>query len=152
MAEELDQTLDGMREKTRALNDSLKSLNAEGLDNLSRLVASLSSAARQPRQRPAENIVVQELSALLRRELVAGIAAAFGRTQAPAAGGAGTLSVIIHNNSPAQVTATETTDGFDRRALEITIDQMVASSLARGAETTGILRTLFGLFPNLIGR
>lgn len=42
--------------------------------------------------------------------------------------------------------------GFDQKAFEIIIDQMVAQSLLRGRETSGVLRTLFGLVPALIGR
>lgn len=41
---------------------------------------------------------------------------------------------------------------FDRRQLEISIDQMVASSLVHGRQTSGVLRALFGLVPSLIGR
>jgi hypothetical protein len=42
--------------------------------------------------------------------------------------------------------------GPDRKKLEQTIDQMVASSLVHGRETSAVLRLLFGLVPTLIGR
>jgi hypothetical protein len=153
MAEDLDRTLADTREKTRALDESLKSLSDGGLEALGRAVSGIAATVRTiPRPRAPEAIAAQELSALLRRELIAGIAAAIGRPAALTPANGGGFNVTIHNNSGAQVTAVQTTDGFDRRALEITIDQMVASSLARGAETTGILRSLFGLVPTLIGR
>ncbi|HYD17055.1 MAG TPA: hypothetical protein VEF76_01085 [Patescibacteria group bacterium] len=94
-----------------------------------------------------EDLITQQLQQLLRQEMAAGIAAAFaGRTQ-----GAGGTSIVIHNNTPATVGVSET-GGFDQKQLEITIDQMVANSLVRGRETGGVLRTLFGLVPGLIGR
>lgn len=69
-----------------------------------------------------------------------------GRAAAPG------ISVVIHNNAAATVTAREGLDALDRKTLEITIDQMVANSLLRGRETGGVLRSLFGLVPALIGR
>lgn len=155
---DFNKSLDEMREKTRALNDSLKALNAQGLEGLN-LAVSQSVAARRGGT-GAGSIVTQELSSLLRRELTAGIASLFGGGKtSPLAGlfpGAAPrdsgFSVTIHNNTPAAVTATPSTDSFDRKSLEITIDQMVANALTQGAETTGILRSLFGLVPGLIGR
>jgi hypothetical protein len=41
---------------------------------------------------------------------------------------------------------------FDNRQMEVMIDQMVAESLMYGRQTTGILRSLFGIIPSLIGR
>ncbi len=41
---------------------------------------------------------------------------------------------------------------MDERQTQINIDQMVAEALMGGKFTTGILRNLFGLVPNLIGR
>lgn len=41
---------------------------------------------------------------------------------------------------------------FGGRQMEIAIDQMVASSLMHGKQTSGVMRALFGLVPSLIGR
>jgi hypothetical protein len=67
-------------------------------------------------------------------------------------GGETPVNIIIHNNTQAQVSVSEGRDSFDARQLEITIDQMVADSLVRGRQTTGVMRTLFGLMPGLSGR
>ena len=40
----------------------------------------------------------------------------------------------------------------DQRQMEFYIDQMVAEALMNGKHTSGILRSLFGLVPSLIGR
>lgn len=79
--------------------------------------------------------------------MAAGISAVFAGNH----GNSG-ISIVVHNNTPAQVGVTEGSDAFDRKTLEITIDQMVANSLARGRETGGVLRTLFGIVPSLLGR
>ncbi len=68
------------------------------------------------------------------------------------AAGNGSMNIIIQNNSSAAVSARQVDDGFDQKSLEITIDQMVANSLLRGRETTGVLRSLFNLVPVLMGR
>lgn len=94
-----------------------------------------------------QDIITQELARLLRQEMAAGIATAFAGRNA-ASGGA---SIVIHNNTNAQVGVSES-GNFDQKTLEITIDQMVANSLIRGRETGGVLRSLFGLVPTLIGR
>jgi hypothetical protein len=156
--DEFNKSLDEMREKTKALNDSLKTLTAQGLEGLTRAVQQSTAGRRSGAD--GSSIVTQELSSLLRRELTAGIAALFsGGKTSPLAGqlpGAATrdqgMNVVIHNNTPSTVTATPSMDSFDRKSLEITIDQMVANALTQGAETTGILRSLFGLVPGLIGR
>jgi hypothetical protein len=96
------------------------------------------------------DIVTQELAKLLRQEMAAGIAQAFAGLGA-ARGGQG-LNVVINNNAGVAVAAREGSDAFDRKTLEITIDQMVANALTRGQETTGILRTIFNLVPTLTGR
>jgi hypothetical protein len=159
--EDLNKSLDDMREKTKVLNDSLKALAAQGFDGLTRAV-NQSVSARRSRSGgiSAESIVTQELSTLLRKELTDGISSLFGNGKSSplaglfpsAAARDNGISVIINNNSAATVTATPATDSFDRKSLEITIDQMVANALTQGTETTGILRSLFGLVPSLIGR
>jgi hypothetical protein len=156
--DEFNKSLDDMREKTKALNDGLKALTSQGLDGLNRAVHQSITARRSGAD--AGSIVTQELSSLLRKELTAGIAALFNGGKASplsslfpgAALRESGISVIIHNNTPAAVTATPSLDSFDHKSLEITIDQMVANALTQGAETTGILRSLFGLVPGLIGR
>lgn len=153
--DDFNKSVDEMREKTRALNDSLKALTSQGLEGLNRAV-SQSVAAR--RSGMAGSVVTQELSSLLRKELTAGIASLFAGKTSPPGGLFPAVtrdpgfSVVIHNNTPAAVTATPSMDSFDRKSLEITIDQLVANALTQGAETTGILRSLFGLVPGLIGR
>lgn len=143
-AEGLNKALQDMQEKSKTLEESLKSLTAGGFGALSKAVE---DSRRTPQRREAGEIAAQDVSKFLRQELASGLAAAFSaRTD-----NAGT-SVVIHNNTPAQVSVGETTDEFDRKSLEITIDQMVANSLARGRETGGVLRALFGIVPSLLGR
>lgn len=153
MAEEppaaaLSKSLSEMRDKSKQLNESLQSLAAQGFDGLAKAVSQAASASRAPARRPAEEVVSQELAKLLRQEISAGIAGVFGQKNA----GGGGISVVIHNNTSASVTAQESSDAFDRKTLEITIDQMVAHSLANGKETGGVLRALFGIVPGLLGR
>lgn len=143
--DDVNKAMTEMREKSRQLNDSLQDLVTQGFDGLAQAAR---SAARTPTRRPAQDIATEELSKLLRQELAAGISAVF----AGGGRGGGGVSVVIHNNTPAQVGASESTDAFDRKTLEITIDQMVANSLARGRETGGVLRSLFGIVPSLLGR
>jgi len=143
----LNKSLSEMRDKSKQLNDSLQSLAAQGFDGLAKAVSQAAASSRSPARRPAQDIVSQELARLLRQELSAGIAGMFGQKNA-----GGGISVVIHNNTPATVTASESIDAFDRKTLEITIDQMVANSLANGRETGGVLRALFGIVPNLLGR
>lgn len=101
-------------------------------------------------RRPADDIVTAELSRLLRQELTQGLRGVFEGLLGQGEGGG--LQVVINNNSAAQVTARESMGAMNQRQLEITIDQMVAQSLAQGRQTTGVLRSLFGLAPGLIGR
>jgi len=41
---------------------------------------------------------------------------------------------------------------FNAGKMEFDIDRMVAESLMRGRRTSGVLKTIFGLVPSLIGR
>lgn len=100
-------------------------------------------------RRPAEDIITAELSRLLRQELTQGLRGVF---EGMLGGGGGAMQVIINNNAGAQVSARETAGPLNQKQLEITIDQMVAQSLVQGRQTTGILRSLFGLAPGLTGR
>ncbi|HRJ66788.1 MAG TPA: hypothetical protein PLW48_06590, partial [Alphaproteobacteria bacterium] len=95
-------------------------------------------------------IAAQELSRVLKAEL----AEVLKQSLLPQAarGDTGGINVIVHNNTAAQVGVRESTDAFDRRTLEITIDQMVAQSLAQGRQTGSVLQSLFGLVPSLVGR
>lgn len=94
-----------------------------------------------------QDIITLEMARLLRQEMAAGIATSFAGRNAQNAG----TNIVIHNNTNAQVGVSES-GTFDQKTLEITIDQMVANSLMRGRETGGVLRSLFGLVPTLIGR
>ncbi len=101
-------------------------------------------------RRPVEDIVSSELNRLLRQELGQGLRGIFEDLLGQGQGGG--LQVIINNNSAAQVSARESVGAMNQKQLEITIDQMVAQSLVQGRQTTGVLRSLFGLAPGLIGR
>ncbi|MDE1151410.1 MAG: hypothetical protein PW788_02640 [Micavibrio sp.] len=105
----------------------------------------------QARTTALNNVATQDFARILKDELGSTLGAFLGKGNA-AATAAGNINVIIQNNSDATVTARETSDGFDQRTLEITIDQMVANSLVRGRETSSVLRSLFGIVPSLIGR
>lgn len=139
----LSRALDEMQEKAKQLEESLKSVNS---GSTAPLAATVSSGT----QKSSGDMASGALAKMLRQELGAGIASLFSGGGSGAA--ASNLSVIIQNNSGANVSAAQGTDGFDQKTLEITIDQMVANSLLRGRETSGVLRTLFGLVPTLIGR
>lgn len=111
-------------------------------------------------RKPIEDLLAAELGRVMRQEVGAVFADFFKnvfdpRMSEPAVGrdaAAMGLNVIINNNAGVAVNATETQGAFNQKQLEITIDQMVANSLAQGRQTTGILRTLFGLAPTLSGR
>lgn len=147
----LDRAMEGTRDKTRALNDSLRHLADEGFDRLAKAATQAATTARgQPARRDAGAIAAEELGKLLRQELAAGLSGLFGgQGRMTAAGG---MQVVIHNNAGVQVSARESGGGMDQKQLEITIDQMVANSLLRGRQTGGVMRTLFGLAPSLLGR
>ena len=101
-------------------------------------------------RRNPEDIVTAELSRILRQELTQGLRGIFEGLLGQGQGSG--LQVIVNNNANAQVTARESMGPINQRQLEITIDQMVAQSLTQGRQTTGVLRSLFGLAPGLIGR
>jgi hypothetical protein len=144
---ELNQALADMRDKSRVLNDSLKTLAADGFDRLTGVAA----RANAPSRKPESQILTAELGKLMRQEVMSGIQNLFGRSMPQNNGPAG-MNVIINNNAGVNVSAREGMDGLDRKYLEITIDQMVANSLMRGRQTSGVMRTLFGLAPSLMGR
>ncbi len=141
---DLNETMEDMRDKSRALNDSLKTLATEGFDKLT------GAGSRIPARKPESQIMTAELGKLLRQEMTANLQGLFG--QRPVAESSGGINVVINNNAGVSVSAREGVDGFDRKYLEITIDQMVANSLMRGRQTSGVMRTLFGLAPSLMGR
>lgn len=145
--EALNKSLSDMREKSKRLNESLQSLATQGFDGLTKAV-SQATASRSSARRPAESNISQELAKMLRQEIVAGLAGVFS-AKSQSGGG---ISIVINNNTPATVTASQSIDAFDRKTLLITIDQMVANSLANGKETGGVLRALFGIVPSLLGR
>lgn len=155
--EDLNRSLEDTQEKTRALSDSLKVLNTQGFESLTRALSQ--AGTQRGYRRPAGDIVTDELSKLLKQEIVGGLAALFGGKRGgglpqmlPGAGRSEALSIVIHNNTAAQISTREVSGSMDRKFLEITIDQMVASSLLRGRQTTGVLSSLFDLAPSLIGR
>lgn len=144
---DLSRTLEGMEEKTRALNDSLQHLAREGFAALEK-AASPKPAARG-RETGTDDIVKSELTRFIKQELLDGLKNILGNTSGAAGGG---MNVVIHNHTAAAVTARETNGAFDRKYLEITIDQMVADSLVRGRQTSSVMRSLFGIAPSLLGR
>lgn len=101
-------------------------------------------------RRNPEDIVTAELSRILRQELTQGLRGIFEGLLGQGQGNG--LQVIVNNNASAHVTARESMGAMNQKQLEITIDQMVAQSLSQGRQTTGVLRSLFGLAPGLIGR
>lgn len=106
-------------------------------------------------RRPYDDVIAAELQKILRQEMLSGLSSMFEGLQRSVmreSGAASGINVVINNNAGADVSARETMGAFGQKQLEITIDQMVANSLAQGRQTTGVLRTLFGLAPNLIGR
>lgn len=148
---DIDATVDNLQDKSRVLNESLKALSTEGFDKLARAVGQTAIGGGPLKERvSSSSIIDQELRGLLRQEVTTGFRDIFSDNKAAATGGG--YSVVINNNTSAQVTARETSDGMDQKQLEVTIDQMVANSLLSGRQTSGVLRTLFGLAPTLIGR
>lgn len=151
--QDLSDTLDDMKARSRALNDSLRALAEEGFGHLARAAQqgtrqSNSGAARKS----AGEIAAEELARVLKAEMGEVLRQVFVPPRGTGDTGGARLNVIIHNNTAAQVSARETSDGYDQKTLEITIDQMVAQSLVRGRQTGSVLQSLFGLAPSLIGR
>lgn len=106
-------------------------------------------------RRPYDDVIAAELQKIVRQEMLSGLSSMFEGLQRAVtrdSGSAASINVVINNNASAEVSARETMGAFGQKQLEITIDQMVANSLAQGRQTTGVLRTLFGLAPSLIGR
>jgi hypothetical protein len=150
---DLNDALQDMLQKGRVVNDSLKTLAEQGIARLSDALQKASTSGTAASRRPESDIIQSELQKLLRQEVLSSLAGIFGTGQAqgpaPATNG---LNVVINNNAQATVSAAERVDAFNQRTLEISIDQMVADSLLRGRQTTGVMRALFGLVPTLIGR
>jgi hypothetical protein len=148
--QDLSAALEDMKTRSRTLNDSLRVLAEEGFDRLSRAAQQQTRQSSGSRaQQNAGDIAMNELAKVLKAEMGDALRQVF----APAAGArGGGINIIIHNNTPAQVSARETSDGYDQKTLEITIDQMVAQSLVRARQTGSVLQSLFGLAPSLIGR
>jgi len=151
--QDLSDTLDDMKTRSRALNDSLRTLAEEGFAHLARAAQ---QGARQGSgggaRKSAGDIAAEELARVLKAEMGEVLRQVFVPLRGAGAAGGTSLNVVIHNNTPAQVSARETSDGYDQKTLEITIDQMVAQSLVRGRQTGSVLQSLFGLAPSLIGR
>jgi|GEM_PF-1437866 hypothetical protein len=150
--ENLTRAMDDMQKRSRQLGDSLRALADEGLGRLGRAVqqqVGSASGARGGSGSDAGSIAAQELARVLRAEMAETLRQVL-TPQATREGGG--INIVVHNNTAAQVGVRESTDAFDRRTLEITIDQMVAQSLAQGRQTTSVLQSLFGLMPSLVGR
>lgn len=148
--ESLSAALEDMQSRSRALNDSLRALAEDGFGRLGRAAAQHTRASG--RGEGAADIAAQELARVLKAEMGEAMRQVF--SPAPGRGNdtGGALSVVIYNHTPAQVSARESAGPFDRKTLEITIDQMVAQSLTHGRQTGSVLQNLFGLAPSLIGR
>ena len=146
---DLSRTMADMQDKARKLNDSLQTLAEQGLKQLETAVTQTSRKQSAPTRQDSGDITRDALVNLLRQELGQSLKSVLGGLSNPQ--GSNGLQVIIQNNTGAQVTARES-GGMDQKYLEITIDQMVANSLLRGRQTSGVLRTLFGLGPSLLGR
>lgn len=147
--QDLSEALEDMKTRSRALNNSLRVLAEEGFERLSRAAQQQTRQSTGSTRESAGEVAMNELAKVLKAEMGEALRQVF----VPGAGASGGgMNVIIHNNSSAQVSARETSDGYDQKALEITIDQMVAQSLVRGRQTGSVLQSLFGLAPSLIGR
>lgn len=103
-------------------------------------------------RRPDSDIIASELSRALQQQVSAGLRGLFESLRDGMTGKGGGINIVVNNNAPVQVSAQENSGAFGQKELEIRIDQMVANSLTQGPQTTGILRSLFGLAPGLIGR
>lgn len=153
----LSRALDDMKDKTGALQESLRGLAENGLHPLFKaLTQSLSAAQSTAPRKPERDIIAGTLDGVARHELPHVIGAILGlplpQNGRTAGGADGGITVVINNNTQTSVTARELSTSDDRKYLEITIDQMVANSLLRGRQTSGVLRSLFGLAPDLTGR
>jgi len=150
--QDLSDTLDDMKTRSRALNDSLRTLAEEGFAHLARAAQQGTRQGSGGARKSAGDIAAEELAQVLKAEMGEVLRQVFVPLRGAGAAGGTSLNVVIHNNTPAQVSARETSDSYDQKTLEITIDQMVAQSLMRGRQTGSVLQSLFGLAPTLIGR
>jgi len=120
----------------------------------------LRSLASGGHRRSSRGIVNDTLTKLIRKEVLSGLSAIFEGMRKR--GGDGCMSGQNGGFAPdfgrtkcgtTQPAMPQYPGGyFDQKQMEITIDQMVASSLMHGRQTSGVLRLLFGLVPSLIGR
>ena len=93
------------------------------------------------------DMMESELNRLIQKQVAAGLADIFGANRRK---GAEEVSNSFGNAPPSFIPLQP--GGLSQAHMEVLIDQMVASSLMHGRQTTGILRTLFGIVPSLIGR
>lgn len=104
-------------------------------------------------RRPAGNIVREELRKLLYSQVRASIRNIFGPPPSEKDEDAGGWERRRFPDGNVIFNARDRDRGpFDQRKMEFMVDQMVASSLMHGRQTSGVLRVLFGLVPSLIGR
>ena len=101
------------------------------------------------RRRSSTDIINDTLKKLIQKEVVSGLADIFNSM--PRKGDNGD-SMTGDNAFSSFMGQASGGGNFDQRKMEIRIDEMVASSLMHGRQTSSVLRTLFGLVPSLIGR
>ncbi len=99
---------------------------------------------------PAGQVISGALEELIRKEIVSGIKDIF-RQQFPDKDGQGGIA-RRHGGGGNNGDFFPQQRPFDRKQMEAMIDELVASSLVHGRQTSKILRALFGLVPSLIGR
>lgn len=117
------------------------------MKNISRLRAVLNKRKRAPFQEAAED----ELKKLIQKQVSSGLADLFGG-ESRKRGVGGDSPVFGGSALPPYAPSIPMGGRSSGGNLESMIDQMVASSLMHGRQTSGILRTLFGIVPSLIGR
>lgn len=105
----------------------------------------------QKTRRPGGKTVSAALEEIIRKEIASGIKDVFGNRSSNK--GAGGASAGTFGGGPFGDGGGPRQQGsFDRKQMENMIDELVASSLTNGRQTSRILRALFGLVPSLIGR
>jgi hypothetical protein len=107
-------------------------------DALRALDASLKALSRH--RRDAGDIISSDLSRLLGQEIAGILGGGRHDTQEPARR-VGSRDDLRGDAGP-----------LGQKNLELLIDQMVASALLRGRQTTGILGGIFNILPGLSGR
>ena len=100
-------------------------------------------------RRSSRDIISDTLTKLIQKEVVSGLADIFNSMPRKGDNGDSMTGDDVFSSFMGQVSGG---GNFDQKKMEIRIDEMVASSLMHGRQTSSVLRTLFGLVPSLIGR